>query len=201
MILRLWSYLVAGGWVMPPLVLVGLLLWYLLTLRWLALRGKSNGHLSAAIAALERGEHPAPKRGVLGHAVQRLYGALPRSLYTLREVQASLVLDRLSLGHLRKPIRVLVTVAPLLGLLGTVSGMIETFASLGESVLFSRSGGIAGGISIALVSTQMGLLVAIPGLLAGRVLDARQHLIEGQLDRLQAWLSGYLKQRQAREAA
>jgi biopolymer transport protein ExbB len=193
--------MLAGGWVMPPLVLVGLVLWYLLTLRWLTLWGRGNGHLNAGIEALERGARPAFHYGVLGGALQRVHSGLGRSLYTLREVQASLTIDLLGLGKLRKPIRVLVTIAPLLGLLGTVSGMIETFASLGDSVLFSRSGGIAGGISVALVSTQMGLLVAIPGLLAGWVLDARQRLIEGQLERLQAWQSGRIKQRSAREAA
>ena len=61
-------------------------------------------------------------------------------------------------------------VAPLAGLLGTVAGMIETFDSLGSMSLFSQSGGVAGGISQALISTQMGLAVAIPGLLAGRIL-------------------------------
>ena len=58
--------------------------------------------------------------------------------------------------------------APLAGLLGTVGGMIETFDSMREMSLFTQSGGIAGGISQALFTTQMGLAVAIPGLLAGR---------------------------------
>ena len=74
--------------------------------------------------------------------------------------------------------------APLLGLLGTVTGMIETFDSLATMQLFSRSGGIAGGVAQALVSTQMGLAVAIPGVLAGKMLDDRQHQLEGELDEL-----------------
>ncbi len=59
----------------------------------------------------------------------------------------------------------LLTIAPLLGLLGTVNGMIETFSSLGTMSLHTQSGGIAGGISQALISTQMGLVVTIPALL------------------------------------
>ena len=78
----------------------------------------------------------------------------------------------------RSPIQSIVIVAPLLGLLGTVIGMIETFDSLQDSSMYSQSGGIAGGISQALVTTQMGLLVAIPGLLIGRQLDKKQKSIE-----------------------
>lgn len=70
-------------------------------------------------------------------------------------------------------IRSVTAIAPLVGLLGTVTGMIETFDSLTSMSMFKSSGGIAGGISAALVSTQMGLAVAIPGLIAGRLLDRR----------------------------
>jgi biopolymer transport protein ExbB len=84
----------------------------------------------------------------------------------------------------RRVIRALIGAAPLLGLLGTVIGMIETFASLSERVLFAQSGGVAGGISVALVSTQMGLFVAIPGLLAGRWLDRREQRLDTELEQL-----------------
>lgn len=69
--------------------------------------------------------------------------------------------------------RTIVAVAPLLGLLGTVSGMIEMFNSLGTSTFASQDGGIAGGIAEALFTTQLGLGVAIPGYFATRLLDRR----------------------------
>jgi biopolymer transport protein ExbB len=84
----------------------------------------------------------------------------------------------------------IVTVAPLVGLLGTVAGMIETFDSLGDMTLFSQTGGIAGGISQALFSTQMGLCVAIPGVIIGRLLDRRQRQFEEELDQIKALLGG-----------
>jgi biopolymer transport protein ExbB len=68
-------------------------------------------------------------------------------------------------------IRSIVVCAPLLGLLGTVSGMIETFDSMAEGALHTHGGGIAAGIAEALVSTELGLVVAVPGLLLGRLLD------------------------------
>ena len=78
----------------------------------------------------------------------------------------------------------IVMVAPLLGLLGTVTGMIETFASLGEMKLFTQGGGVAGGIGEALLTTQMGLAVSIPGVIVGRLLDRRQAQLEDELAQL-----------------
>ena len=78
-------------------------------------------------------------------------------------------------------VRTLVAIAPLAGLLGTVTGMIETFDSLASMQLFSRSGGIAGGVAQALVSTQMGLAVSIPGLIVNGILNRKQKDIEMEL--------------------
>lgn len=79
-------------------------------------------------------------------------------------------------------VRTLVVIAPLLGLLGTVSGMIETFDSLASMTLHTGgNGGVAGGISEALVSTELGLLVAIPGLLIGRLLDRTERSRKDEL--------------------
>ena len=71
---------------------------------------------------------------------------------------------------------VLAGVAPLLGLLGTVTGMIETFGMIttygtGDPKILS------GGIKAALVTTQMGLIVAIPCLLVGNFLNSKAQSI------------------------
>jgi biopolymer transport protein ExbB len=78
----------------------------------------------------------------------------------------------------------LVAIAPLIGLLGTVVGMIETFDSLASASLFSQSGGIAGGISQALFTTQLGLVVAVPGVIIGRLLDRRGNTMEFELEQI-----------------
>jgi biopolymer transport protein ExbB len=75
-------------------------------------------------------------------------------------------------------ITAVVSIAPLLGLLGTVIGMIETFRSLGDMSLFSQGGGIAAGIATALFTTQMGLVVAVPGVIVKFFLDRRQQQLE-----------------------
>jgi biopolymer transport protein ExbB len=56
-------------------------------------------------------------------------------------------------------------VAPMLGFLGTVTGMIKSFATLAEAGL-TNPGAVAAGISEALITTATGLIVAIPAQLA-----------------------------------
>jgi biopolymer transport protein ExbB len=81
------------------------------------------------------------------------------------------------IGHLRKHLRVLngaSTVAPLLGLLGTVVGMIDSFNTIAMKNAMGKSEELAAGIGLALLTTAVGLLIAIPALimymyLAGRV--------------------------------
>lgn len=74
-------------------------------------------------------------------------------------------------AHLRT-IRVLAAVAPLLGLLGTVTGMITTFQAISLYGTGSPRA-LAVGISEALITTQSGLLVSILGLFGAGVLSRR----------------------------
>ncbi|MFN7874989.1 MAG: MotA/TolQ/ExbB proton channel family protein [Pirellula sp.] len=71
-------------------------------------------------------------------------------------------------NHLRRHMRLLnaiSNVAPLLGLLGTVMGMIQSFNDIAGSQAMGRPEMLAGGISQALLTTAAGLLVAIPAYL------------------------------------
>ena len=63
-------------------------------------------------------------------------------------------------------LEVIVGIAPLLGLLGAVSGLVTVFANLGDSATVSDPRGIAKGISEALSTTVVGMAVAIPTLIA-----------------------------------
>ncbi len=72
------------------------------------------------------------------------------------------------LGPVDRRIRyyaILVGICPLLGLLGTVAGMTSTFEGIARPGPTNLSTEVAGGISEALVTTQAGLLVAIPGMI------------------------------------
>jgi biopolymer transport protein ExbB len=65
----------------------------------------------------------------------------------------------------RSTIGSLIAAAPLLGLLGTVMGMVNTFESLAARAGQQSIEGLAGGISMALITTETGLGVAIPALI------------------------------------
>lgn len=76
-------------------------------------------------------------------------------------------------------IAVTASVAPLLGLLGTVSGMIQTFKLM---TLFGSgdASAVSGGISESLVTTELGLIVAIPALVAHALMSRKcQHYMAG----------------------
>ena len=92
-------------------------------------------------------------------------------------------------------IRMLSAVAPILGLLGTVTGIIATF-----DMITVVGGGkpqlLAGGISEALVTTATGLIIAIPGLLAHSVLSSKVEGIIADTERFAASLSNVIKQQQ-----
>lgn len=66
-----------------------------------------------------------------------------------------------------------ITAAPLLGLLGTVTGMMKTFGALGGGDVSGSTGAITGGVAEALIATACGLLIAITGLLPYNYLNAR----------------------------
>jgi biopolymer transport protein ExbB len=176
------EYVELGGYVMPPLIFATLALWFGLGFRISALRSGrgleprilvkrvEDGQLRQVKSAVERAavlglRVKQQSRGNLRSKLDDVFGYIARDLDRFRVLTSTVV-----------------AVAPLLGLLGTVSGMIETFASLGDMTLYSQSGGIAGGISQALLTTQFGLTVAIPGLILRGLLERRQRVIETQME-------------------
>jgi biopolymer transport protein ExbB len=179
------SYMSQGGLlVMGSLVLAAILLWYGIGYRLMILRRGNRRSVRILVEKYKSGYGRQPG-GIIDSAVVRGIEVQQKRLpYLRRRLDAEFGVFDEEIGRFAVVVRAVVISAPLLGLLGTVGGMIETFDSLGDMSLFSRSGGIAGGISQALFTTQMGLAVAIPGLLIGRVLDRRQRLLETELDKL-----------------
>lgn len=178
------EYLGAGGMVMPPLLLSAVVLWYCLGWRWMTLKRGTPKNVRTLINAYERGK-PRQARGLVDGAIELGLRLRADERPGLRERLEEAYADiRSEIRSFRTTVTSLVAIAPLLGLLGTVIGMIETFDSLGDMSLFAQSGGIAGGIATALFTTQLGLVVAVPGLIAKSFLDRRQQQIEHDLKQI-----------------
>lgn len=161
------EYLLMGGPIMGPLVLVSLLLAYLIAERFFFLSGLTKNDLSADEVIIQLEQGGAPERAKSG-----LY-----RMFLEKILRAQQIYGRLDLGILEETskkltpeltknftiIACLITAAPLLGLLGTVCGMIKIFKVMN---IFGTSNphAMSGGISEALIITQFGLVVAIIGM-------------------------------------
>jgi biopolymer transport protein ExbB len=190
------DYVDAGGWVMPPLLLSTLVLWFAIGYRFAALkRGTQRDVRNLLRRATKKNEKLPKNDGVLVRALKKGLELKEKHQDDLRYyLDDAFWEEEKSIRLFNRLILTIVSAAPLLGLLGTVIGMIETFDSLGDMSLFSQSGGIAGGISQALITTQMGLAVAIPGLIVNGMLVRKQKRIELELAQLKDMLCAEHKQ-------
>lgn len=87
-----------------------------------------------------------------------------------------------------RALSVIAAIAPLLGLTGTIFGMIEAFQTVATSEeALGKAGRLAGGIYEAMITTAAGLLVAIPTLVCYHWLSGRVEALTRELDRLAVW--------------
>lgn len=150
-----------GGWVMMPLALTGIVMYYIALELLLYFRRRDYQRIAQEVWA-EWVKDPSRGEGEVGEIIrytQDEISSLDAIQNRFSEIQAAKmprINQRLAF------LQVLVTAAPLMGLLGTVLGMIDTFGAL------HRGGGnvvdlISSGIAKALITTETGLLIALPG--------------------------------------
>lgn len=172
---------VAGGWAMVAIAINALLMFGLGVDMWLRLRGKGFGSVPEKIWRLWI-EHPKHREGKIGRLLDTVTGAqsLAQSASIFLGLRSSEIAP---FTRDLKVMKVCVATGPLLGLFGTVTGMLDTFGALA-----SGSGGektmsaVAKGISEALITTETGLVVALPGLLF-------QYQLTRQKERYSAFLA------------
>jgi len=182
---RMWeavSYLEAGGPVMLPLLAVSVWLWALILIKaWELIRYRRSERFQSGPASGARQGWQAAILADFRSQRTRAFEDDARLLKRLIMRQAA-QLDR----HVGT-ILVLASLAPLIGLLGTVSGMITTFEVIS---LFGTGNAkaLAGGISEALITTQTGLVVALPGLVAGNFIRRRVERLKARMERFRLGL-------------
>ena len=167
---NIWGFFRAGGPIMAPLFLVALWMWILIVMKFIWLRKirKREKELDWALPYLEGKDAHPPEGGDPWSRAVRVYTQLSVGVLEQDRCWWQFAVFRELPGFSRHVSLALALagVAPLLGLLGTVSGMIKTF----EVMCIFGTGNVqamAGGIKEALFTTEMGLLVAIPGFFVG----------------------------------
>jgi biopolymer transport protein ExbB len=199
----LWDRLRSGGIVMIPLSFVAFCLAILIADRFLVLLREGRHSLrfcDRVLGLCSRGQFEEAER-----LAERKKGVLSRTLKAClahREsppeilddaIQETLLHEFPKLERFLPSIRMLSAVAPMLGLLGTVTGIITTFDVI-TVVGSGRPRLMAGGISEALITTATGLAIAIPGLLAHSILSGRVDGIIADTERFAATASNLVKQ-------
>ena len=168
----------AGGIIMWVLFALNLPLWYALGYRYFTLKRGTRGSIRRLIEKHEKRGSEKVYVGMLDFAVRDAILAA-QTAKSIAQKPREYIHDALFpylviTGRYSVLVKTIVMLAPLIGLLGTVSGMIETFDALQSSSMFAQGDSIAGGISKALFTTELGLVVAVPGLIFGKILDKQE---------------------------
>lgn len=188
---EMWHTWAEGGVVMIAMAVLGVIMYatafsLLQTLKYKGITKASDTIVRGWVARPEA----APER------IRELIRYTQDEIHSLRdiegrfrEVEATQVTD---MDRRVAFLNVLVIGAPLFGLLGTVLGMLLTFKAIGIGGS-STSEVIARGISEALVCTQTGMMVAIPGLVMAMVAKRRKHEFVAFVARLEGITLRYFR--------
>lgn len=171
-----------GGIVMIPIFALSFYTFYVVVLKILQfksvniLRGNSDDLIEKNIAQIRDGNWQEAEKNLQAEATplaKVMLSALQLIQYkTLPQKRIEPEIERVGMAELNKlkthlrGLEVTAAIAPLLGLLGTVIGMVKAFAKLAENTTRIDPSVLAGGIWEALITTIAGLLVAIPAFFA-----------------------------------
>ena len=181
-----------GGWMMWPLLACSLLaLGFILDRLWGLYRVPDEAAAEQDLEAAEEVLKNQGETGAVGH-FQKNGGVMNFIFAALLKRYDSLILenrkdvedmrqeliaatDEAAVSYLGRSLNALGTIgviAPLLGLLGTITGMIRAFDAIARAGV-GDPGAVAGGISEALITTASGLIIAIPTIVLHRYLTGR----------------------------
>lgn len=152
----------AGGWGMIALAINAFILFALGIRLWLRIRGR---HRRVPERTWRRWiENPSERRGPVGEVIDFVGNAKGLDDLAARFAE----LRSTEIAPFNRDLKLLkraISTAPLLGLLGTVTGMLTTFHALASGAGGDKTmEAIARGISEALITTETGLVIALPGL-------------------------------------
>lgn len=170
---------------MIPLALLAILI-YTTGIQLMIFLRKGNIQLGHEFEWLEWIQNPSKARGRAGEIIrytQENVSAAKHVRSRFEEVRHSILhtIERRLIF-----LNTLVAAAPLMGLLGTVIGMLDTFTAISSGGGAETAGMIAAGISAALITTQTGLSIALPGIFLSLIIRRRTHAVEATLARMES---------------
>jgi len=107
---------------------------------------------------------------VLSAGLARITSGYPQAIEAMQEVGEE---ENMRLEHRLSYLALIGTISPMFGLLGTVDGMVQAFAVIARSTVTPKPAELAQGIMTALVTTLVGLWLAIPAIMAFNILRNR----------------------------
>jgi biopolymer transport protein ExbB len=184
----------AGGKIMVPIAALSLWMWFLILFKLSELRtARRERLLFKHCDSLQPGLADAPEEGWIGKLLREFQERRNHERDCDSKLLESLLQRKVFELERHVPtILMLASVAPLLGLLGTVTGMIATFDAISQ-VGTGNPRPLAAGISEALITTEFGLAVAIPGLILGGYLRRRVERFRSRLEALRFRLTQILE--------
>ena len=175
----------SGGWVMIPLCLLAILIYttgfeMFLFLRSFDLKINANQNLKTWI--LDPDQAPKQAKEIIRYTQENVT-AYKHLKNRFEEVEQNILhkIDRKLIF-----LNTLVASAPLMGLLGTVIGMLGTFAAISSGGGSETVDMVAAGISEALITTQTGLFIALPGIFLVLVIRRQKSAIASGILRLKS---------------
>ena len=194
------QFFAQGGFFMVLLMICSLVAFSVITVRGLALRRDivMPPLIEREIEALEPDDHEALAK--ISRLVRNDLSALARVAQTalqhlnwpkLENMEAVQTRARGEVVRLDSGLfilEIIVGIAPLLGLLGAVSGLVTVFAAFGSDANSQDPHGIAKGISEALSTTIVGLAIAIPSLIAHSYFSKKVEKMSSDMETLMAEL-------------
>ena len=179
-----------GGPVMIPLLILSVCSIALIIERiifWSSLNSRSGGgRVTTLNKALRTGDAKychdlvAEDRTVFGYLTRRLIEDGPTDAVALAAVDEV----RPSLDRYMIALSTIITAAPLLGILGTVIGIIQSFQLLGTQSTLTDPREVAGGIAAALLTTAFGLIVALVTLFPYMLFKGQSNRAIGRMETL-----------------
>lgn len=181
----IYSIWLSGGWVMLPLAVLAVLI-YTTGVQLLVFLRKGNVQLGHEQEWLLWIQDPSRAKGRAGEIIRYTQDGV----HTAKQVRNRFNEVRLSLLDAVERrlvfLSTLIAAAPLMGLLGTVIGMLGTFAAIALGGGSETAGMVAAGISEALITTQTGLFIALPGIFLALMIRRRKHAVEAALARIES---------------